>query len=48
MSIMAEVIATRYGGTGLSMSDKWRRSHDAGSGAGSASPAGATSTAHAG
>jgi xanthine dehydrogenase accessory factor len=47
MSIMAEVIATRYGGTGMSMTDKWRRSLDTG-GAGSASPAGPASTSHAG
>jgi xanthine dehydrogenase accessory factor len=33
MSIMAEVVATRYGGTGISMTEKWRRSVEAGAGA---------------
>jgi xanthine dehydrogenase accessory factor len=48
MSIMAEVIATRYGGTGMPLTDKWQRSLGASDGAGSASPAGAAPGSHAG
>ena len=48
MAIMAEIVATRYGGTGISMTEKWRMSLEKGSGSASAEPTGIASAAHAG
>ena len=47
MSIMAEIVAERYGGTGISMTEKWRTSLEKGPGAASAAHAGPASEAHA-
>jgi xanthine dehydrogenase accessory factor len=50
MAIMAEIVATRYGGTGVPMTEKWRLSLKKGSGSASVEPVepAGTSAAHAG